>query len=117
MGSHQKNKETERAGSERRCAVTSGRGLSGTGCEQRRLQVNIDRIGRSPIPGKKSNQSNPENGKKYWTFHSASGLRTGNRSEEHTSELQSLMRISYAVLCLKQKTTNINNQNIQLLYT
>src|SRR3546814_9621307 len=28
-----------------------------------------------------------------------------NRSEEHTSELQSLMRISYAVLCLKKKTT------------
>src|SRR3546814_4627401 len=27
------------------------------------------------------------------------------RSEEHTSELQSLMRISYAVFCLKQKTT------------
>src|SRR3546814_3227742 len=30
------------------------------------------------------------------------------RSEEHTSELQSLMRISYAVLCLKNKT-NITN--------
>src|SRR3546814_10681810 len=31
-----------------------------------------------------------------------------NRSEEHTSELQSLMRISYAVLCLKKKKkTNI----------
>src|SRR3546814_3117497 len=29
--------------------------------------------------------------------------RTGLRSEEHTSELQSLMRISYAVFCLKQK--------------
>src|SRR3546814_3961359 len=28
------------------------------------------------------------------------------RSEEHTSELQSLMRISYAVLCLKKKNTN-----------
>src|SRR3546814_7400806 len=27
------------------------------------------------------------------------------RSEEHTSELQSLMRISYAVFCLKKKTT------------
>src|SRR3546814_8997139 len=27
----------------------------------------------------------------------------GNRSEEHTSELQSLMRISYAVFCLKKK--------------
>src|SRR3546814_5573517 len=30
-------------------------------------------------------------------------VREGNRSEEHTSELQSLMRISYAVLCLKKK--------------
>src|SRR3546814_4723034 len=29
------------------------------------------------------------------------------RSEEHTSELQSLMRISYAVFCLKKKNTNI----------
>src|SRR3546814_5343253 len=29
------------------------------------------------------------------------------RSEEHTSELQSLMRISYAVFCLKKKTTQI----------
>src|SRR3546814_5177580 len=29
------------------------------------------------------------------------------RSEEHTSELQSLMRISYAVFCLKKKTINI----------
>src|SRR3546814_2440921 len=30
------------------------------------------------------------------------------RSEEHTSELQSLMRISYAVFCLKKKTKNTN---------
>src|SRR3546814_10343943 len=30
--------------------------------------------------------------------------RGGWRSEEHTSELQSLMRISYAVFCLKKKT-------------
>src|SRR3546814_3646597 len=29
-----------------------------------------------------------------------------SRSEEHTSELQSLMRISYAVFCLKKKTNN-----------
>src|SRR3546814_1406713 len=35
----------------------------------------------------------------------------GGRSEEHTSGLQSLMRISYAVFCLKKKTkTNIKNQ-------
>src|SRR3546814_5196161 len=32
------------------------------------------------------------------------------RSEEHTSELQSLMRISYAVFCLKKKTNQQNNQ-------
>src|SRR3546814_6523271 len=31
---------------------------------------------------------------------------TGCRSEEHTSELQSLMRISYAVFCLKKNKTN-----------
>src|SRR3546814_10795625 len=30
------------------------------------------------------------------------------RSEEHTSELQSLMRISYAVFCLKKKTNKLN---------
>src|SRR3546814_4415495 len=32
------------------------------------------------------------------------------RSEEHTSELQSLMRISYAVFCLKKKKKNKSNQ-------
>src|SRR3546814_6845725 len=32
------------------------------------------------------------------------------RSEEHTSELQSLMRISYAVFCLKQKKTTRNER-------
>src|SRR3546814_7776401 len=32
--------------------------------------------------------------------------RGGRRSEEHTSELQSLMRISYAVFCLKKKKRN-----------
>src|SRR3546814_2656127 len=32
-------------------------------------------------------------------------VQAGKRSEEHTSELQSLMRISYAVFCLKKKKT------------
>src|SRR3546814_7079643 len=41
--------------------------------------------------------------------------RTRNRSEEHTSELQSLMRISYAVFCLKKKT--ILNDNSDKYYT
>src|SRR3546814_4720879 len=43
-----------------------------------------------------------------------SGARTwrspGARSEEHTSELQSLMRISYAVFCLKKKIKHYNQR-------
>src|SRR3546814_6820840 len=53
-------------------------------------------------------------GVQHWRFQIAeeipsAGLATGStlprraRSEEHTSELQSLMRISYAVFCLKKK--------------
>src|SRR3546814_8357942 len=38
------------------------------------------------------------------------GIRLTLRSEEHTSELQSLMRISYAVFCLKKKNHNNNNE-------
>src|SRR3546814_4084853 len=40
---------------------------------------------------------------------SQTNAHTAGRSEEHTSELQSLMRISYAVFCLKKKR---NKQNI-----
>src|SRR3546814_3396682 len=38
-----------------------------------------------------------------------SGSRRRHRSEEHTSELQSLMRISYAVFCWKKKNTETDN--------
>src|SRR3546814_6036277 len=41
-----------------------------------------------------------------------------HRSEEHTSELQSLMRISYAVFCLKKKKQQTNHLlNQQIRYT
>src|SRR3546814_4107833 len=39
-----------------------------------------------------------------------------SRSEEHTSELQSLMRISYAVFCLKKKKSKLQ-KNTQNIYT
>src|SRR3546814_5222445 len=39
-----------------------------------------------------------------------SGIKAGDRSEEHTSELQSLMRISYAVFCLKKKKKQKNQK-------
>src|SRR3546814_5883437 len=42
-------------------------------------------------------------------------FRGSERSEEHTSELQSLMRISYAVFCLKKKiTTKISLKRIDI---
>src|SRR3546814_9040226 len=43
--------------------------------------------------------------------------REPRRSEEHTSELQSLMRISYAVFCLKKKKKTINRRNDTTTYT
>src|SRR3546814_9017407 len=44
----------------------------------------------------------------FWIIdqHVAGRRAHEHRSEEHTSELQSLMRISYAVFCLKKKNTN-----------
>src|SRR3546814_3248326 len=45
-------------------------------------------------------------------WRSAAHDRPGHcRSEEHTSELQSLMRISYAVFCVKKKNKIIKNKN------
>src|SRR3546814_7370362 len=41
-----------------------------------------------------------------------SGGRLRQRSEEHTSELQSLMRISYAVFCLKKKNQILNRNTM-----
>src|SRR3546814_6373992 len=52
--------------------------------------------------------------------HPASTTHAGlseERSEEHTSELQSLMRISYAVFCLKKKnTTDTAMKKIYIMY-
>src|SRR3546814_4901999 len=42
--------------------------------------------------------------------------RRGPRSEEHTSELQSLMRISYAVFCLKKKNIKKINKTTNSTY-
>src|SRR3546814_8814130 len=49
--------------------------------------------------------------------HRQHGAYRNSRSEEHTSELQSLMRISYAVFCLKKKTlTTIIETYVSLKY-
>src|SRR3546814_1629080 len=44
------------------------------------------------------------------TFPTTRHAAAPSRSEEHTSELQSLMRISYAVFCLKKKKKNMHTQ-------
>src|SRR3546814_1805567 len=59
----------------------------------------------------------PEEAKRAYHQPGGGGARgytpfgTEKRSEEHTSELQSLMRISYAVFCLKKKKNIIQKQN------
>src|SRR3546814_10170009 len=60
---------------------------------------------------------------KVWTLHQSatfadSTIRfTGEvRSEEHTSELQSLMRISYAVFCLKKTKKTIHNNRLKFTH-
>src|SRR3546814_10703117 len=52
-----------------------------------------------------AHQSDPETKAAFKAHAIACDLKP-SRSEEHTSELQSLMRISYAVFCLKTKNTN-----------
>src|SRR3546814_4925401 len=74
---------------------------------------------RAPRPSRRTDRSHLCSGRTRWLLHlrhrcervttrrllQGRGVdrRRGLRSEEHTSELQSLMRISYAVFCLKKK--------------
>src|SRR3546814_7071898 len=69
---------------------------------------------KCPAPGNSSHCDHPDIGEKGEgrPFEDRRVARIAQRhlerSEEHTSELQSLMRISYAVFCLKKKTNNIH---------
>src|SRR3546814_9219506 len=75
--------------------------------------------GRSPKPGIRS-VTGADRGRAgaELSRHAAAALAAGTgraasclgRSEEHTSELQSLMRSSYAVFCLKKKNTLITHE-------
>src|SRR3546814_7394270 len=78
-------------GDRQRYLHPGGEKASGTGCNARRCD-----------PGSKAD-TRRETG--------------GERSEEHTSELQSLMRISYAVFCLKKKKKNNHRTKKQKNYT
>src|SRR3546814_1522440 len=66
-----------------------------------RATVDLLAHGYPPAPPKNPHGLPRSGGGRRDATHRA---RPGRRSEEHTSELQSLMRISYAVFCLKKKT-------------
>src|SRR3546814_7042635 len=58
-----------------------------------------------------------ENARENLALFDAQRDEISSRSEEHTSELQSLMRISYAVFCLKKKKTNTNSKKLHHTHT
>src|SRR3546814_3481332 len=61
-----------------------------------------------PAPAAATEPRRRKAGTRCWSHHARP------RSEEHTSELQSLMRISYAVFCLKKKTLMTPNAYIHI---
>src|SRR3546814_10550283 len=80
--------------------------------------------GQADYPGRRS-RGGPAPGRWPQPVGQPRLYRYRGRSEEHTSELQSLMRISYAVFCLKKKTktktatkntTHTENRHVQLQY-
>src|SRR3546814_6330536 len=75
-----------------------------------------DRLGRRPTDGgARFARARQPAQVGHAAVHRPADLLRGPRSEEHTSELQSLMRISYAVFCLKKKNINtkVHNNNQQ----
>src|SRR3546814_4808629 len=79
-------------------------GCTGRTCRRLEVQFEIAAKGKLPeISWRRTRYGAGEAGAKL----------TAKRSEEHTSELQSLMRHSYAVFCLKKKKNSHKNQYTQ----
>src|SRR3546814_1252857 len=76
---------------------------------------------RSYHPLRIRNRLRGHQASQVWRRNPAARLRSysgpDHRSEEHTSELQSLMRISYAVFCLKKKTHKTNSLTAPIIHT
>src|SRR3546814_13349593 len=71
---------------------------------------------KSPVGNTTRNYSFSRNKPLLGQFKSKSNSAS-KRSEEHTSELQSLMRISYAVFCLKKKINTNNTHTVNITCT
>src|SRR3546814_7555374 len=74
------------------------------------------RLRRSPRPAPSGSGGGPSSTTRS-TVLSSRSIRSTSRSEEHTSELQSLMRISYAVFCLKKNKINQTQNLTHQLHT
>src|SRR3546814_9213663 len=92
--------------------TTLFRSLGRRHCELALLALADDRLGECLLPFRRQRDQGNE----------AAFVRVGvaelpgePRSEEHTSELQSLMRISYAVFCLKKKNKDKTDQYRQII--
>src|SRR3546814_5455538 len=87
------------AGRLSRCSSTKTRKARIAGS----LRAVMTALGQSRQPQKGCAQGEPASAKGLlWKPAQAASQTSCSRSEEHTSELQSLMRISYAVFCLKK---------------
>src|SRR3546814_6715746 len=76
-----------------------GQRLPGVGVDRR----NADASGATATKGRAADRIRQRSAARCVCDDGKLGRREPHRSEEHTSELQSLMRISYAVFCLKKK--------------
>src|SRR3546814_5174758 len=92
----------------RYCFTSSGWSLMASDMEQKMTPFSASSL-RKVVPTE--TESNTAS-----TATPASLARSCNRSEEHTAELQSLIRISYAVFCSKKKTINPLLLSLQKIY-
>src|SRR3546814_3711545 len=99
------------------CAFIAERAKGGSPIDDELMEIMLTEVG---IPGWKQATDGVNDGRERFTT-MLDAVRTNYaeaeaRSEEHTSELQSLMRISYAVFCLKKKRNSqptVDTQEIQ----
>src|SRR3546814_1242383 len=84
--------------------TTLFRSLSDLGARGRLLRLALQLLGPAYRSARPSAKARTREDRDHPRLRAGLARRTA-RSEEHTSELQSLMRISYAVFCLKKKKT------------
>src|SRR3546814_5817149 len=103
-----KDEGNDKAGIRKRCGRSSGWHIGASGGGRGRESCCTDQ--RPPLGyGNRTSRQNSTQGR----FSDGGGAAFA-RSEEHTSELQSLMRSSYAVFCLQKRKKTIHDHNVSV---